>query len=34
MEYSKKLREESWYLDKIQKIGREMGWQTMQLLNL
>ena len=25
---------ESWYLDKIQKIDREVGWQIMQLFSL
>ena len=34
MEYAKGRSEESWYLDKIKKIDREVGWQIMQLFNL
>ena len=34
MEYAKGLSKESWYLNKIKKIDREVGWQIMQLFTL
>ena len=34
MGYATGRGKESWYLDKIQKLNREVGWQIMQLFNL
>ena len=34
MEYSKRLNKENWYLNKIQKIDQNVGWQNRSLFDL